>query len=57
MNTGERIILRSGSTINQPCWIDPDERGGDSTIQILSVINTLTDAEGVNVVNDLIVRC
>ncbi|KDQ26518.1 hypothetical protein PLEOSDRAFT_1105423 [Pleurotus ostreatus PC15] len=24
---------------------DPDERGGDSTIQILSVINTLTDAE------------
>ncbi|KAG5219361.1 PHD type zinc finger protein with BAH domain-containing protein [Salix suchowensis] len=24
---------------------DPDERGGDSTIQILSVTNTLTDAE------------
>ena len=26
--------------------IEPDERGGDNTIEILGIINTLTEAEG-----------
>ncbi|KAL0953950.1 hypothetical protein HGRIS_005111 [Hohenbuehelia grisea] len=31
--------------LNTAAASDPDERGGDNTIEILSVINTLTDAE------------
>jgi len=34
--------------------VDGDQRGGDNTVEVLSIINNLTDEEGAHIFNKLL---
>lgn len=42
-----RIHRCSSPDLTYPVSTEPDERGGDNTIEILGIIDSLTDAEGI----------
>lgn len=46
---GERYVYQSPQEPKTHTSPDTDERGGDNTVDVLGIINSLTEAEGLHV--------